>query len=165
MDSRQYRGDTMHHMATAQRETVVPADIIGPLEQLMFEAIGMTTIALAASASGELTLSGWRALVILDRADKTRVGTLAQGVGMSLPSASRLVRRLERDGLVMTERDESDRRATLVSLTRQGHELRGLVIARRRALMDEALATEIPKLPRDLVPGLTAIARAFEAYS
>jgi DNA-binding MarR family transcriptional regulator len=152
-------------MATAQRETVVPADIIVPLEQLMFEAIGMTTIALAASTSGELTLSGWRALVILDRADTTRVGALAQGIGMSLPSASRLVRRLERDGLVTTERDESDRRATLVMLTQKGHQLRDLVVARRRALMDEALATVSPKLPRGLVPGLAAIARAFEPYS
>jgi DNA-binding MarR family transcriptional regulator len=152
-------------MATTHREALVPADIVQSLEQLMFAAIGMTTLALAGSSTRDLTLSGWRALVILDRAEKTRVGTLAQGVGVSLPSASRLVRRMERDGLVLTERDESDRRATLVSLTQKGHELRDLVVARRRALMDEALATNSPKLPRGLVPGLAAIAHAFESYS
>jgi DNA-binding MarR family transcriptional regulator len=152
-------------MATNDREALVPADIVQSLEQLMFAAIGMTTLALAGSSTRDLTLSGWRALVILDRAEKTRVGTLAQGVGMSLPSASRLVRRMERDGLVLTERDESDRRATLVSLTQKGHVLRDLVVARRRALMDEALAAKSPKLPRGLVPGLAAIAHAFETYS
>jgi DNA-binding MarR family transcriptional regulator len=152
-------------MATTHRETLVPADIVQPLEQLMFAAIGMTTLALAGTSTRELTLSGWRALVILDRAEKSRVGTLAQGIGMSLPSASRLVRRLERDGLVVTERDESDRRATLVSLTKKGHQLRDLVVSRRRALLDEALAMRSPKIPKSLVPGLAAIARALEPYA
>jgi DNA-binding MarR family transcriptional regulator len=152
-------------MATTDEETLVPAAIIEPLELLMFGAIGMTTLALASSSTRELTLSGWRALVILDRADKTRVGTLANAVGMSLPSASRLIRRLERDGLVTTERDETDRRATLVKLTRKGHRLRDQVVARRRAMMEKALSTRSPKLPRGLAPGLEAIARAFEPYT
>jgi DNA-binding MarR family transcriptional regulator len=152
-------------MATTDEELLVPPAIIEPLELLMFGAIGMTTLALADSSTRELTLAGWRALVILDRADKTRVGTLANAVGMSLPSASRLIRRLERDGLVNTERDETDRRATLVKVTPKGHRLRERVVARRRAMMEEALATRSPKIPRGLVPGLAAIARAFEPYS
>jgi DNA-binding MarR family transcriptional regulator len=143
----------------------MPIDIFEPLEQLVFGAIGMTALALADSAGRELTFSGWRALVILGHADKTRVGTLAQGIGMSLPSASRLIRRLERDGLVMTERDESDRRATLVSLTRRGQDLREAVVIRRRALMAEALEARSPTLPKGLIPGLNAIARAFAPYS
>lgn len=152
-------------MATADEETLVPPDIIEPLELLMFGAIGMTTLALAGTSTGDLTLSGWRALVVIGRAERTRVGTVARAVGMSLPSASRLIRRLERDGLVTTERDEADRRATLVKLTPKGHRLRDRVVARRRALMEEALATRSPKIPRSLVPGLAAIARAFEPFS
>ena len=143
----------------------MPAAIIEPLELLMFGAIGMTTLALAGSSTRELTLSGWRALVVLDRSETTRVGALAKSVGMPLPSASRLIRRLERDGLVTTERDETDRRATLVKLTPKGHRLRDRVVARRRALMEEALASRSPKIPRGLAPGLAAIARAFEPYS
>jgi DNA-binding MarR family transcriptional regulator len=152
-------------MATTDEELLVPAAIIEPLELLMFGAIGMTTLALAGSSTRELTLAGWRALVILDRAHQTRVGTLANAVGMSLPSTSRLIRRLERDGLVRTERDESDRRGTLIKVTAKGHRLRDRVVTRRRALMEEALATRSPKLPRGLAPGLDAIARAFEPYS
>lgn len=143
----------------------MPAEIIEALELLMFGAIGLTTLALAGSATRELTLSGWRALVILNRSEKTRVGVLASAVGMPLPSASRLVRRLERDGLVTTERDEADRRATLVKLTPAGHQLRDRVVARRRALMEEALATRSPKIPKGLAPGLAAIAHAFEPNS
>jgi DNA-binding MarR family transcriptional regulator len=152
-------------MATTDEEPLVPAAIIEPLELLMFGAIGMTTLALADSSTRELTMAGWRALVILDRADQTRVGTLANAVGMSLPSTSRLIRRLERDGLVTTERDETDRRATLVKVTAKGHRLRDRVVARRRALMEDALAARSPKIPRGLAPGLAAIARAFEPYS
>lgn len=159
------QGPYYDRMPKVAQETLVPADIIEPLEILMFEAIGMTALALSGASTRELTLSGWRALVILGRADHTRVGSVAQAVGMSLPSASRLIRRLERDGLVVTERDETDRRATLVSLTRKGHRLRDLVVKRRRILMEEALAARSPQIPRGLVPGLTAIARAFDPYS
>jgi DNA-binding MarR family transcriptional regulator len=152
-------------MATTQQETLVPADIFEPLELLVFGAIGMTTLALAESSGRELTFSGWRTLVVLGHAEKTRVGSIAQAIGMSLPSASRLIRRLERDGLVVTERDETDRRATLVSLTPRGHELRDAVVDRRRVLMTEALQARSPKIPKGLIPGLDAIARAFAPYT
>jgi DNA-binding MarR family transcriptional regulator len=83
---------------------------------------------------------------------------------MSLPSTSRLVRRLERRGLVTTERDADDRRATLVRMTRLGRGLRDEVIHRRRAMMEGAILSHAPNLPRGLAPGLAAIARAFDEY-
>lgn len=143
----------------------MPAEIIEPLELLVFGAIGMTTIALAGASAGELTLSQWRALVIVGRVEHVRVGELASAVGMSRPSASRLVRRLERRGLVSTERAEDDRRATLVRITPGGRILREEVVARRRALMEAALTTGAPKIPKGLVPGLTLIGRAFRDYA
>ena len=130
----------------------------------MFGAIGMTTLALSAASAGELTISQWRVLVVLGRVDTARVGGLATAVGVSLPSTSRLVRRLERRGLVTTERDMEDRRATLVRMTRQGRNIRDSVIIRRRAMMEAAIAAGAPSLPRGLAEGLTAIARAFDAY-
>jgi DNA-binding MarR family transcriptional regulator len=142
----------------------MPADIIGPLELLMFGAIGMTTLALSAASAGELTLSQWRALVVLGRRDSARVGEVAGAVGMSLPSTSRLIRRLERRGLVSTERDEGDRRATRVRLTERGRELREEVVRRRRSLMEAALVAHAPTLPPGLGPGLESIARAFDEY-
>lgn len=106
----------------------------------------------------------WRVLVVLGRVDTARVGGLATAVGVSLPSTSRLVRRLERRGLVTTERDMEDRRATLVRITRQGRNIRDSVIIRRRTMMEAAIAARAPSLPRGLAEGLTAIARAFDAY-
>jgi DNA-binding MarR family transcriptional regulator len=145
-------------------ESLMPVEIIEPLEVLMFEAIGMTAVALATAAAGELTLAQWRALVVLGRRDAVRVGEIATAIGGSLPSTSRLIQRLERRGLVTTERDESDRRATLVRMTPKGTDLRKAVIVSRRRAMDAALAAFAPRLPRGLVPGLKTIARAFDQY-
>jgi DNA-binding MarR family transcriptional regulator len=151
-------------MATTTTEVPVPAEIIEPLELLMFGAIGMTTLALSAASAGELTISQWRVLVVLGRVDAARVGELAAAVGVSLPSTSRLVRRLERRGLVTTERDTEDRRATLVRMTPEGRDIRDEVINRRRAMMEAAIAARAPRLPAGLAAGLTAIALAFDAY-
>jgi DNA-binding MarR family transcriptional regulator len=142
----------------------MPIEIIEPLELLMFEAIGITAVALARASAGELTLAQWRALVVLGRRDAVRVGEIAIAIGGSLPSTSRLVQRLERRGLVTTERDEADRRATLVRMTSKGGDLRMAVIASRRRAMEAALAAFAPQLPRGLAPGLAAIARAFDQY-
>jgi DNA-binding MarR family transcriptional regulator len=151
-------------MNVATREFLVPAEIIESLELLMYGAIGMTTIALSAASARELTLSQWRALVVLGRNRAVRVGEISAAVGMSLPSTSRMIRRLEQRGLVATARDESDRRATLVSVTRAGRNLRDDVVRRRRTLMEAALAARTPTLPRDLSDGLDAIAKAFAEY-
>ena len=150
---------------TTSEDVVVPADIIESLELLMFGAIGMTTLALAAEATGELTLPQWRALVVIGRGQDARVGEIAAAVGMTLPSASRLVRRLENRGLVTTGPDEADRRATLVRMTAQGRQVRQEVVNRRRAMMEAALIAHAPSLPRDLVAGLAAIAGALAEYA
>lgn len=155
----------MLHLVASREPGVVPAEIIEPLELLMFGAIGMTTLALAAASAGELTLPQWRALVVIGRGEAARVGEIATAVGMTLPSASRLVRRLEGRGLVTTERDAADRRATLVRMTAKGSQVREDVVNRRRAMMEAALAAHTSNLPPGLVAGLAAIAGAFDEYA
>jgi DNA-binding MarR family transcriptional regulator len=142
----------------------VPAEVLDSLEELMVGAIGMTAVALASAAAGGLTMSQWRALVVIGRADQVRVGGVATAAGMSLPSTSRLIRRLERGGLVTSNRDEEDRRATLVTLTPAGRRLRDDVVRGRRVLMEGALLARGTRLPEDLNGGLAAIARAFEQF-
>ncbi len=151
-------------MTTLTDGAAVPAEVLQSLEDLTFGAIGLTALALAGGAGGGLTILQWRALVVIGRADQARVGGVATAVGMSLPSTSRLIRRLERDGLVTSVRDEADRRATLVTLTPAGRRLRNEVVLRRRALMEEALLAGGTRLPEDLDGGLAAIARAFERF-
>ena len=140
-------------------------DVIESLEQLMYEAVGMTAVALATAAAGELTFTQWRTLVVIGRSDALRVGDIAAAIGTSLTSTSRLVLRLERRGLVTTARDESDRRATLVRISDRGRDLRQTVVACRRDLMEAALRERSAALPRGLAPGLAAIAVAFEEYA
>jgi DNA-binding MarR family transcriptional regulator len=151
-------------MTTMIDGAALPAEVLDSLEFLMFGAIGMTSVALAGAAAGGLTMSQWRALVVIGRADQVRVGGVATAVGMSLPSTSRLIRRLERDALVTSVRDEADRRATLVTLTPAGRRLRDEVVRGRRVLMEEALLARGTRLPEDLEAGLAAIARAFERF-
>jgi DNA-binding MarR family transcriptional regulator len=151
-------------MTTLIDGAALPAEVLDALEELMVGAIGMTSVALASAAAGGLTMSQWRALVVIGRADQVRVGGVATAAGMSLPSTSRLIRRLQRGGLVASNRDEEDRRATLVTLTPAGRRLRDDVVRGRRVLMEQALLARGNRLPKDLSGGLAAIARAFEQF-
>lgn len=152
-------------MARILEPPVVTEEIFEALELLIFGAIGLTSFALAEAAHAELTLHQWRALVVVGRAGRIRVGEAGALIGTSLPSTSRLISRLEKRGYLASGRDETDRRATNVWLTPAGEEVRAAVIRRRRQLMQAALQTHPGPLPRDLVRGLTALAQAFERYT
>ena len=99
--------------------------IVEAVERLMVESIGVTTVALAQAAPDvDLSIAQWRALVVVStRESGLRVGEIAARMGSAVPTTSRLIRRLERRGLVVAQRDEADRRATLVSLTDAGERI------------------------------------------
>lgn len=132
------------------------------LDRLARGAVGLTAASLVVGDRADLTIAQWRGLaVVADRApDPTRVGEVAARLGMSLPSASRLVRRLERHELVTSARDETDRRVTLVTATPSGLELHEAVVRHRRETMAGLLRDR--RLPGDLGGGLSAIADAFD---
>jgi DNA-binding MarR family transcriptional regulator len=111
------------------------------IERLLTAGIAITAIAIDQTEdAADLTLAQWRALVVAGRNESVRVGELATNLGMSVPSASRLVRRIEARGLVTARRAEDDRRATNVRLTAGGRRLVEAVVGRRRALIGRALA-------------------------
>jgi DNA-binding MarR family transcriptional regulator len=130
------------------------------LDRVIVAAVGTTTIALAeANPAGDLTFPQWRVLVVVgEAASGLWVSEIAHRIGSSSPSASRLIRRMERAGLVSAERDERDRRATVVRLTRQGAQLRSTVIAHRRRMVGRLFRRHEGSVPRDLDAGLHAIA-------
>jgi DNA-binding MarR family transcriptional regulator len=118
-------------------------ELVVELERVVIGAVGVTTRALTQAAPGvELTFPQWRALLVVgERADGARVGEVAARVGVGLPATSRLLRRLERRGLLRLAMDETDRRATRAQLTTQGWEVRGAILGfRRHALREIATA-------------------------
>jgi len=136
--------------------------MIDVLERIAFATVAITTMALQEVAGGELTFLGWRVLVILgDGGAPIRVGDLGARLGLSSPSASKLVRRLQRRGLVLLAPDDSDRRAVQVALTPAGSDLRSAVIARRREILVEAVA---PPLPARADAALETIARRLDRW-
>jgi DNA-binding MarR family transcriptional regulator len=139
--------------------------LVDSIEELAFATVGMTALALnEAGQEKELTLAQWRVLVILGRGPM-RVGAIADRIGASLPSASRLVGRMEAHGYVTLARDDVDRRATLVSLTPLGLGTRDGVILRRRRLIGELVEDDAALAGVSLGEGLAILAERFARFA
>ena len=140
--------------------------LVEAIEQLMVEAIGVTAIVLAeAGPDVELTFAQWRAIAVVGAAsDGIRVGELASRMRSTIPTTSRLVRRLENRGLVLAERDTVDRRATRVSLTDAGSTMRQTLVAMRKQRVRDAIAERPKAVSGQLVTGLQQVGEALRAY-
>lgn len=121
-----------------------PTNLADAVERLIRVGVALTTRALSDEPGVELTVQQWRVLVLVAEGDELRVGEVAARVGLSFPSASRLVGRLEAAGLVRHDRDPDDRRAALVVATATGRGVANAVVARRRALIAGALEAAGP---------------------
>ena len=71
----------------------------------------------------DISLPQWVILSCLWREGALTVGALAEIAGTGLPAMSRIVDRMAQRGLVERQRDDADRRLTVVTLTRKGQEL------------------------------------------
>lgn len=110
------------------------------LDRLAVALVAATNTAIGQVGAGELSFPQWRLLMVLgESADPLRLRQVAGLVSASMPSASRLVDRMERRGLVSSERDPTDGRGRRVALTDRGEEVRSMVIARRRSLIEKGL--------------------------
>lgn len=78
---------------------------------------------LRSTASRDLSLTTASTLATLDRDGPQRLSDLAVREGVTQPSMTALVTRLERDGLATRGDDPSDRRAVVVTLTDAGREV------------------------------------------
>lgn len=137
------------------------------LERLSVGAVGVTTRALAEATPGfEMTFPQWRALLIVGATqDGARVSEIAGRVGVTLPATSRLLRRLERRGLLALATDPDDRRATRARLTEAGQATRDGILAYRRRMLDEVARSVTERRHLDLATGLHAIASVLERYA
>jgi DNA-binding MarR family transcriptional regulator len=98
------------------------------------------------------------ALSVLAFAGPLSLSRLAAAEQVSLPSASRLVRELERAGLVRRSADPTDARAIVLAVTAKGRELMQRGRARRVEAL-EAAATRLAPAER------AALARSVSALS
>lgn len=70
-----------------------------------------------------LSVTEWRVLASLADGARETIGTLSQLTLTKQPTLSKIVQRMERQGLVMRGSMASDRRQTLVALTPQGQKV------------------------------------------
>lgn len=106
-------------------------------------------------ADVELTMPQMRALFLVRASGQVTVGGLAGATGVRLASASALVDRLARAGLVEREVDQDDRRRVRVGLSPAGEEWLSDLDERASARFDGLLEGMSPE-------GLEALERALE---
>jgi DNA-binding MarR family transcriptional regulator len=135
--------------------------VVDAVERIILGGVAITARALDSDVQ-DLTFPQWRVLTIVGEQEATAssVSSVGARAGVSAPSASRLLRRLEDRGLISLERDALDRRFMRVRLTEAGQVARSHVIERRRVLIREALIAIDGALPADLPSALGAIGEA-----
>lgn len=134
--------------------------VVDAVERIILGGVAIAARALDGEVE-DLTFSQWRVLTIVGEQEATaHVKGVGQRVGVSAPSASRLLRRLEDRGLIELQRDAVDRRFVRVRLTPAGQAAQSQVIDRRRLLIRDALGAVGNVLPRDVPGALGAIGDA-----
>jgi DNA-binding MarR family transcriptional regulator len=113
-----------------------------------------------ADAGEEVTLTQYRSLVVLASRGPQGVASLAEALSVTAPTASRLVERLVRKGLVRRRADRQDRRQVRVGLTGAGRDLVRLVTERRREEIAALLASIPPDALEPMATGLRHLAAA-----
>lgn len=95
------------------------------------------------------------ALARLEREGPARLTALAAAEGVTQPSMTQLVQRLERQALALRIDDPEDGRVTLVAITDTGRE----VLAERRQERDARLAALLSSLPDEEQQALASAMR------
>ena len=106
----------------------------------------------------DVTLTQYRSLVVLASRGPQGMASLADAVGVTPPTASRLCDRLVRKGLVRRRTDRNDRRQVRVALTEAGRRLVDIVTDRRRREIASLLQAVPEDARRSVVAGLQLLA-------
>ena len=108
----------------------------------------------------DVTLTQYRSLVVLASRGPQGIAALADALGVTPPTASRLCDRLVRKGLVRRRTDRNDRRQVRAGLTEAGRRLVDVVTERRRQEIANLLAAIPEDARRSVVAGLQLLADA-----
>ena len=108
----------------------------------------------------DVTLTQYRSLVALASRGPQGIAALADALGVTPPTASRLCDRLVRKGLVRRRTDRNDRRQVRAGLTEAGRRLVDVVTERRRQEIANLLTAVPEDARRSVVAGLQLLADA-----
>lgn len=86
----------------------------------------------------------WRVLMVLAEHEPTSISTLSESSVVKLATMTRIVQRMEADGLVVTSTSESDGRVTEVAMTAVGRAALGKVRAKGSLVFRQAFAEVAP---------------------
>lgn len=138
--------------------------LVTALERITIGAVGLTARAFSEARPGvDITLPQWRALMIIGSAgDGARIGEVAGRLRVTLPATGRLLRRLERRGLLSLATDPDDRRATRARLTEEGRAVVHDILEHRRSALRRVAAAVTGGGTEDLADGLDVIGTELE---
>lgn len=119
-----------------------------------FTAVNRARGRAARTQADGLTIPQYRLLSMIADSPQERSGELAERVGVSAPTTTRMLAGLERTGIVRRDPLAADRRAITVTLTAKGTRLlerkEAIVSERRRALYESLSASERRQVRRVL---------------
>jgi DNA-binding MarR family transcriptional regulator len=121
---------------------------------------GLATL-IVRSTPRELSLTASSTLAFLERSGPQRITALAESAGITQPSMTALVTRLEETGLVERQADPMDGRVVLVGLADDG----AAYVADRRRQGRDLVLELLGRLPEDELAALVAALPAIRRIS
>jgi len=127
------------------------------------EAAELLEVLWGRASTAPVSASQIRVLFILEHSDGINLRMLAEALGSTPPSTSRLCDRLQAVGFVERETSAASRRELRLHLSRRGRTFLAELRARREAALQSVLE-QMPVAKRDaLLEGLEAFCRAASA--
>lgn len=149
----------IHLPIALSEELLNHADLVAQVFlQAMYTSIGERL--LEELAESDLTYSQMQALRYLATHRRVTVGDLAEGLNISYPSATNMVHRLEKKGLIRRIANPRDRRQVGLVLTEEGRGLINRVDTERRQRFAHVLGSMEPTERHAFISGLSAFIRA-----
>ena len=108
----------------------------------------------------DVTMAQWRALIVVDAEETMNVNALAEQLGVSPSTCTRLCDRLVAKGLLVREASPGSRREVALRLTPAGKELVEDGVGRRRTEIEQILQELTVPEQRALVRALKPLIRA-----
>jgi len=110
-----------------------------------------------------LSIPQFRALTFLKRNEGASLGPLAEHLGLSLPSTSRLVENLLRRGLVLRTSSPNDRRRLTLALTDDGREIVRIARKGTQGQLAQLLSRLPPGKRVEIVAAMTTLESVFNS--